>query len=117
MTVMTEGRHTGEFILSEEQGNYARDNATLLEGQNLEAGTVVSKDGDDKYSMFTVGGDAVAGILYANVDATDADTPCVVMVRGPLEVIADALVWESGISDQDKATAVAALAALGIIVR
>lgn len=58
----------------------------------------------------------VAGILYAGVDATDSDQPCVVVVRDA-EVIGDELIWPDGITDAQKAAGIAALEKRGIIVR
>lgn len=57
-----------------------------------------------------------AGILYAAVDATLADKPCVVVVRDA-EVIGDELIWPAGITDAQKAAAIATLKANGVIVR
>jgi len=112
MTTLTEGRHPGEFILSEANGNRSRDNGILASGNNLEAGTVVSLY-QGKWGQYTNEGNYATahGILYASVDATSADQPCVVVVRDA-EVIADCLTYESGLS-----TAETDLAAIGIIVR
>lgn len=41
MTTITERLHAGGFIISKAMGNRSLDNATLLSGQNLKAGTVV----------------------------------------------------------------------------
>lgn len=62
------------------------------------------------------GAQTAAGILYAAVDATDADTPCVVIVRDA-EVNQHELLWPAGISDGNKASAIASLKAAGIILR
>ena len=62
------------------------------------------------------GAQTAAGILYAAVDATDADQPCVVVKRDA-EVNQHELVWPAGISDGNKAIATAALKANGIILR
>lgn len=42
-TVITEGRRTAEFLVSEANGYLSREEATLLEGQNLKAGSVLGK--------------------------------------------------------------------------
>lgn len=62
------------------------------------------------------GAQTAAAILYAGVDATDADTPCVVVARDA-EVNKHELIWPSGISEGNKAIATAALNANGIILR
>ncbi|QKC89995.1 head decoration protein [Mesorhizobium sp. NZP2234] len=55
-------------------------------------------------------------VLFGNVDATLADKNVVVSMR-ETEVNANELTWPAGISAPNKATAIAALATKGIIVR
>jgi hypothetical protein len=43
MTVFTEGRHAAEFLLSEGQGHFSRDNLAIAESQDFEAGQVLGK--------------------------------------------------------------------------
>ena len=43
MTVLTEGKHTGEHLVSEANKTRSREVVTLAEGQNLAAGTVLGK--------------------------------------------------------------------------
>lgn len=64
------------------------------------------------------GSQRAAGILTDAVDATDGDADGVAFVRG-IEVADDALTWPSDITDPEKATAIAQLAALNppILVR
>lgn len=123
MPTLNEGQHAGEFLVSEANKTRSRDVATLAEGQNLAAGTVLGR--------LTVGGafvalnpgvepadgsEIAAGILFDNVDATDAATEAVIIARDA-EVNGGELVWPTGISGGDQATATGQLAALGIIVR
>lgn len=61
------------------------------------------------------GSQNAAGILVDDTDASAAEEKCMVYVHG--EFFDDGLTWPDGISDADKATAVAALAALGIHVQ
>lgn len=83
----TMGGRAAEFLLSEAPGTLSRQDLTLLEGQNLTAGTVLG--------IVTASGKAVAydddgvddgrrdaaGILLYDTDATDGDTQCVAIVR------------------------------------
>lgn len=46
MQVFNEGRHAAEFILSEANGNRSRDNATIKDGVEIEAGQVIARIGD-----------------------------------------------------------------------
>jgi hypothetical protein len=43
MAALTEGKYSGEFILSEAKGGRSRDNVVVLSGQNLKAGHVVGR--------------------------------------------------------------------------
>ena len=42
-TTLTEGQHAGEFLMGERPDGGARENITVLSGQNLEAGDVVGR--------------------------------------------------------------------------
>lgn len=43
MTVLTEGQHTGEFIVTEANGSLSREAVLILAGQNLQPGHVLGK--------------------------------------------------------------------------
>lgn len=64
----------------------------------------------------TDGSQVATAILYAPVDATDADMECVVFARNG-EVNEHLLTWPAGISAANKAIAKSRLAARGIICR
>jgi hypothetical protein len=120
MSTLTETGHAGGFILSVANGNRSFANITVASGENMQAGEVyglvagdaVPFDPDD----VSYGAGTVAGILFADTDASSADTAAAGVVRDA-EVNGNELVWKTGISGGDKATAITALAALGIIVR
>lgn len=121
MTTLTEGMHAGGFIVSESNGTRSRVTATLESGQNLDAGTVLGVvTASGKYTQFDQdgadGSESAAGILVYPVDATGGDTACAAIVRDA-EVNAAELVWPSDIEPGEKTTALAQLAALGIIAR
>jgi len=42
-TVFTEGRHPGEFIMSEGQNHYSRDNLVIAESQDFEPGSLLGR--------------------------------------------------------------------------
>src|SRR5690554_7829113 len=42
MTILNEGRHPGEFILSEGQRAYSRDNVTIAASQTVEPGGLLA---------------------------------------------------------------------------
>ena len=62
------------------------------------------------------GTNVAAALLFAGVDATTADRPAVITARDS-EVKAVALGWRTGVTTEQKATALAELAALGIVAR
>lgn len=120
--MLTEKHHTGGFLISEADGHLSRDNGTLVTGQNLEAGQVLGKiTSGGKWAFYdndaSDGTQVAAGILYASVNATSADQPCVVITRDA-EVNGKELIWESGGSPTvDQAAGTLDLAALHVIVR
>lgn len=58
------------------------------------------------------------GVLLQDVDATSADKACVILARGPAVLSEDQVVWHADFNTAaKKAPKIAALAALGIIIR
>lgn len=119
--MLTEKAHTGSFIISELDGHGSRDNIVIVSGQNLVAGTVLGNitATPTKYAAYDqqagTGIEVGAGILYASVDATSADTPGVIINRSA-EVNGNQLIWPAG-SPTDITAGIADLRALGIKVR
>lgn len=120
MTTLTETGHAGGFILSVANGHRSFENIVVASGENMKAGEVYGEVADKKVPFdpddVSYGAGTVKGILFADTDATDADTAAAGVVRAA-EVNGNELVWPTGISANAKATAITALAALGIIVR
>lgn len=97
-------------------------NFTIANGGTMTSGDyyniVVAKPaaGSDKFTILAPttynGSHIAAGVLYAAVDATSADKPCVVTVRNT-SLNAKELVWPT-IGTAAKATATAQLAAKGV---
>ena len=119
MAIHTEGRRTGEHVLSEANGTRSREQGVLAAG-NLPAGTVLALDAaSDFVELAPDAADTTAAavaVLYAAADASAAPVPCVVHVRD-CEVIGSQLEWPAGITDPQTETATAELAAAGIIIR
>jgi len=123
MSALTEGQHTGEFILSEAPGTLSRDTVTVDVPANttLEAGTVLGQlSGTGHYAPFdetnSDGSETAAGILVGElVNDTDAvDAQEAVLLNLMAEVRADDLVWGDGV---DEDAGLADLLALGIKAR
>lgn len=115
----TEGRHTGEHIVSEANGARAREQGVLASG-NHPAGTVLALNGDGRYVPVNFGAengteDAKA-VLYANTDASQAPQPCVVHTRA-CEVHGEALIWPTNATEEQIESGINALILRGVIVR
>ncbi len=118
MSVLTEGRHTGEFLLSELPGTLSRDTATVVvpAATTLEPGTVLGQiSGSGHYAPYddrmSDGREEAAAILFdtlVNADDEPADMEAVVINAGA-EVRADALGWEAGVDDDGGLVALAEL--------
>ena len=123
MTTLTEGKHAGGFLVWEVLRDYTRETVTIASGAGkLSPGTVLGKiTTGGKYTVLTPGASNgsqnAAGILWAAVDATDADAPGVVILRGPTLVNQHEIVWPDGATEAQITAATTALAALGILLR
>ena len=123
MTTFTEGTHPGGFLTWEVLRDFTRDTVTLASGAGkLAPGTVLGKiTTGGKFTVLTPGAtngsQNAAGLLWDGVDATDADTLGVVILRGPAIVNRHEIVWPEGATEAQITTATTALAALGIILR
>lgn len=123
MTTLTEGKHAGGFLVWEVLRDYTRETVTLASGAGkIEPGTVLGKiTTGGKYTGLapaaTNGSQTVAGILWAGVDASAADVPGVVILRGPAIVNRHDLVWPAGATEAQIAAATTVLGVLGIALR
>jgi len=123
MTTLTEGKHVGGFLIWEVLRDYTRETVTIASGAGkLAPGTVLGKiTTGGKYTALapgaTNGSQNAAGILWGPVDATDADAPGVVLVRGPAIANRHEITWPEAATEAQITTATTALAALGIILR
>lgn len=120
MSPKTENPRTGDFLLSEANGTYSRENVILDTGA-LQAGTVLGKiTASGKYVILAPaaedGSEDAAAILWSHADASTADAAVVVIARDA-EVKADALIWPAGITEPQKTAAIAQLNTLGIVLR
>jgi len=122
MPVITEGLNLGDLIKYEAPNLYSRDQATVIAGQNLLLGTVVGAEtATSKLKTLdptaTDGTELAAGVLALDVDATLIDRDDAILVARHAIVSDTALTWPAGITPTQKATAIAQLKSLGILVR
>ena len=123
MATLTEGPHPGGFLVWEVFRDFSRETVTLVSGAGkLAPGTVLGRiTTGGKYTQLAPaasnGSQNAAGILWAEADASAADAPGVVVLRGPAIVNRHEIIWPVGATEPQIATATAALAVLGIILR
>ncbi|KPH66042.1 head decoration protein [Novosphingobium sp. ST904] len=121
MAILTEGIHTAGFLISEAKGMYrSRDQVTVAGGASpgLVAGTILGKlTSGGNFVRYTPGASdgsqTVAGILFEGVVGTAKRT----VVSRDAQVVGAHLTYSAGADAAAIATANAALATLGIIVR
>lgn len=129
MTVFTEGRHPGEFILSEANGQRSRETVTIASGSGVIApgavlGVFTTGASAGKYSLAPaaaadpdVGNQTAVAVALYGCDATSSDEK-IAVIRRDAEVNGNILSYASSVNDATKKAAkVAQLAAVGIIVR
>ncbi len=128
---LTQGNYSADWLLDWFGGQqYCFEKVTILSGQKLASGAVVAKrdDGGNAGKYVEYEGDGsngtatAVGVLLNAVDASatgkNADTPGVVLVRGPAVISKAGLTWKTGESTVDDIPeALAELLALGIVAR
>jgi hypothetical protein len=123
MSILTETNHAGGFLVWEVLRDYTRETVTIASGAGkLEPGTVLGKiTTGGKFTKLTPaatnGSQNAAGILWAGVDASAADAPGIVILRGPALVNRHEIIWPEGASEAQITAATTALGALGVILR
>lgn len=125
MTILTEGRHAGGFIVWEALRDYCREVVTIATGGAnpvLEPGTVLGKiTADGKYAAHDPaaidGTETAVAVLWGKVDATAADADAVVLLRGPAIVNINDLVFTGTPTGPEITAAHTALAAVDILTR
>ena len=121
-TVFTEAMNLGDLLKFEAPNLYSRDRVTVAAGQNLPLGTVlgiVTASGKYKQTDPSAedGSQVAAGVLLQTCDATLADRDNGLIVARHAIVSDHALQWPEAITAAEKASAVAQLKALGVLVR
>jgi len=125
MTILTEGRHAGVFLVWEAFRDYTREVITVATGGAnplLEPGTALGKiTASGKYAAHdpaAVDGTKTAvAVLWGPADATLADATAVALLRGPAIVNTNDLVFTGTPTAPEITAAHTALAAQGILTR
>lgn len=116
------------YLVSEANGTRSREVVTIAEGVHALPGTVLGKvtatghyvpldpaNGSGE-GQSPDGSQTAVAVLFAEVDATLGEKPGVITARDA-EVAAHALLWPTGITEQQKTAALAQLAQAGIVAR
>ena len=122
-TVFTEGRHPGEALLSEGNGQISREAVVIASGSGVIApGSVLGQiTASGKYLVSAIGAadgsQTASAVSLYGCDATSADQTIAAIVRDA-EVNGNILTFHAD-RDQaaERAAAITNLAAVGIIVR
>jgi len=126
MTVLTSPATLGDLLKREFDPNYSRETVTLKSGTAYPLGAVLGRvTADGKYILSPAasttgseGAEIANAVLIEAVDATAADTPALVLVRGPVIVADRALVFDASVADAAaQSVKHQQLAAHGIVVR
>lgn len=122
MPAITQSKNLGDLLKYEAPNLYSREAVTVASGQNLQLGTVLGmKTADGKlYALapnVTDGTETAVGVLATDTDATLIDRDDAIVIARHAIVARGALVWPTGLTVAQKATAVAQLTALGVLVR
>ncbi|MEM5541762.1 head decoration protein [Sulfitobacter sp. AS92] len=124
MPTLNEDIHNrpGQYLVSEASGMRSREQGIIASGSGvLKAGAVLGMvTASSKLVPYDPAGvdgsETAVGILFEGCDATSADVRRTYTVRDA-EVHAEMLTFANGTTDNEKSTAMTALAARGIIGR
>lgn len=122
MPTVSQPKTLGELLKYEAPNLYSRDQDTVAAAQNLPLGTVVGREtATAKLKALdpsaTDGSETAVGVLGNDVDATLIDREDAILITRHAIVARGALVWPTGLTAVQKATAVAQLTDLGVLVR
>ena len=112
-----------DVVKTEGLNRYSRDEITIASGSGgIEIGEVLGKvTATGKYKPLAPaandGTQVAARISLQNADASTVDAVRVVVLSRLAEVVRQALVWPAGITDNQKAAALAQLETAGIVAR
>ena len=122
MPALAEPLNLGDLLKYEAPNLYSRDRVTVASGQNLPLGTVLGiVTASGKYKQIDPsaedGTQVAAGVLLQGCDATLADRDNGLVVARHAIVSDHALQWPEAVTAAEKASAIAQLKALGVLVR
>lgn len=122
MPVLSENLNLGDVLKYEAPNLYSRDQVTVAAGNNVPLGTVVGQVTATGLwkpldPTATDGTKVAAGIVAIDIDATLMDRRDAVLIARHAIVSEACVLWPAGLTAPQKATAIAQLKALGILIR
>lgn len=122
MPVLQEPNNLGDLLKYEAPNRYSRDLATVAAGQQLSLGTVVGLESTTNKlhaldPTATDGTEVAIGVLATDVDATLIDVDDALLISRHAIVASAAIIWPSGITAAEQATAISQLKTLGVLIR
>jgi len=122
MPAITQANNLGDLLKYEAPNLYSRDRVSVAAGQNLELGAIVAiVTASGKIKRFDPsaadGTQVPAGVMLADCDASLIDREDGLLVARHAIVAEHALVWPVGVTPSEKASAIANLKSLGVLVR
>jgi hypothetical protein len=120
MPAILESQNLGDLLKFEAPQLYSRDTVTVAAGSNLRLGAVVAYTPTGTIKALTPAASdsskVAVGVLIVDAEATLAERDALMVSRHA--IVSDrALHWPAAITPEQKATAVAQLRGLGVLVR
>jgi hypothetical protein len=117
---LIEGKRPGEYLIHEESCHLSRDDIVLAGGDHVDGTVLGKKTSDETFHQLAPGANdgtqLAAGVLRGNVDASSGDAEAI--AHTALSVVRDEnLTWPTGITANQKNTAIKQLAVLHIKVK
>jgi hypothetical protein len=113
-STLTEGKHKAECLISEANGSRSRDKATLLDGQVIVDGQIVTLSGGKYQAAVGTETASTLAVALGNYKDVNADQDIVVLKRDC--EVRESVLTVTGNSG-NRTTAIASLLTLGIVAR
>ena len=117
MPTFNQPKTLADLLIVEVATNWTKQRATFASGAEYPMGTVLAKVTGKLLALDPAGAGAAkvsVAVAAERVDATSADTVGLTIARGATVDIGE-LIWPAGITDAQKATALAELESRGIV--
>lgn len=122
MPSVSQPKNLGDLLKYEAPNLYSREQGTVATAQNLPLGTVVGRETATTQlkaldPTATDGSETAVGVLGNDVDATLIEREDAMLIARHAIVARGALIWPSGLTAAQQATAIEQLEIRGILAR